>query len=55
MHRKLKIDHQSGIPKYRQVVEMIVSDIESGIFKQGQRIPSINETKIGRASCRVRV
>jgi len=27
-----------------QVVNMIISDIESGIFKQGQRIPSINET-----------
>jgi DNA-binding transcriptional regulator YhcF (GntR family) len=40
----IKIDHQSEIPKYRQVVDLIVSDIETGIFKQGQRIPSINET-----------
>ncbi len=44
MNRNFKIDHQSEVPKYRQVVDLIVSDIESGIFKQGQRIPSINET-----------
>jgi DNA-binding transcriptional regulator YhcF (GntR family) len=40
----LRIDHDSEIPKYRQVVELLVSDIEAGIFKVGQRIPSINET-----------
>lgn len=40
----LRIDHHSEIPKYQQVVDLIISDIESGIFKQGQRIPSINET-----------
>jgi DNA-binding transcriptional regulator YhcF (GntR family) len=39
-----KIDSESGVPKYRQVEDLIISDIESGIFKQGQRIPSINET-----------
>lgn len=40
----LRINHDSGIPKYRQVVDLIISDIEAGIFKKGQRIPSINET-----------
>ncbi len=44
MNSYLKINHQSEVPKYKQVVELIISDIESGIFKQGQRIPSINET-----------
>lgn len=44
MNRNIKINHQSEVPKYRQVVDLIVSDIESGIFKQGQRVPSINET-----------
>jgi DNA-binding transcriptional regulator YhcF (GntR family) len=43
MSHNAKIDHQSEVPKYKQVVDLIVSDIESGIFKQGQRIPSINE------------
>lgn len=43
MNRELKINHQSEVPKYRQVVDLIISDIKSGIFKQGQRIPSINE------------
>jgi DNA-binding transcriptional regulator YhcF (GntR family) len=44
MKHVFNINHQSEVPKYKQVVEMIISDIESGIFKQGQRIPSINET-----------
>jgi len=44
MLNKLKIDCESEIPKYKQVVELFISDIEAGIFKQGQRIPSINET-----------
>jgi DNA-binding transcriptional regulator YhcF (GntR family) len=44
MLKNLKIDLESEIPKYKQVVDLFVSDIEAGIFKQGQRIPSINET-----------
>jgi DNA-binding transcriptional regulator YhcF (GntR family) len=44
MKSDLRIDHDSEIPKYRQVVDLLVSDIEAGIFKVGQRIPSINET-----------
>ena len=44
MNQYLRINHDSEIPKYKQVVQMIIADIESGIFKQGQRIPSINET-----------
>lgn len=44
MLHNLKIDSESEIPKYKQVVELFISDIEAGIFKQGQRIPSINET-----------
>jgi Predicted transcriptional regulators len=40
----LKINSESEIPKYKQVVDLFLSDIEAGILKQGQRIPSINET-----------
>ena len=39
-----RIDSESEIPLYKQVEDLIIADIESGIFKQGQRIPSINET-----------
>jgi len=38
------INNASETPKYRQVEELILSDIKSGILKKGQRIPSINET-----------
>jgi len=44
MLKSLKINSESEIPKYKQVVDLFISDIEAGIFKQGQRIPSINET-----------
>ncbi|MCF6357471.1 MAG: GntR family transcriptional regulator [Draconibacterium sp.] len=44
MSYELRINHDSEIPKYKQVVNLILSDIEAGIFKKGQRIPSINET-----------
>ena len=43
MNQYLRINHNSEIPKYKQVEEMIISDIESGIFKKGQKVPSINE------------
>ena len=39
-----KINPDSEVPKFRQVADMIISDIETGIFKQGQQVPSINET-----------
>ena len=44
MSYDIRINHDSEIPKYKQVVNLILSDIEDGIFKMGQRIPSINET-----------
>jgi DNA-binding transcriptional regulator YhcF (GntR family) len=44
MLNSLKINSESEIPKYKQVVDLFISDIEAGIFKHGQRIPSINET-----------
>ncbi|HET6556998.1 MAG TPA: GntR family transcriptional regulator [Prolixibacteraceae bacterium] len=44
MLKNVKINSESEIPKYRQIVDLFISDIEAGIFKQGQRIPSINET-----------
>ncbi|XOV91315.1 MAG: GntR family transcriptional regulator [Bacteroidota bacterium] len=40
----LKIEEHSKTPKYKQIIDTIVSDIENGIFKIGERIPSINET-----------
>ena len=44
MNKEIRINHDSDVPKYKQVVDLILSDIEAGIFKIGQRIPSINET-----------
>ena len=39
-----RINETSTVPKYIQVVNAVISDIEDGILKHGQRIPSINET-----------
>jgi DNA-binding transcriptional regulator YhcF (GntR family) len=41
--KHIRIDSESRIPKYRQIVNSIIEDIEKGILKVGQRIPSINE------------
>lgn len=40
----LEIDESSKIPKYQQLVETFISDIELGIMKIGDRAPSINKT-----------
>jgi DNA-binding transcriptional regulator YhcF (GntR family) len=40
----LEVDEKSKIPKYMQIVDIILSDIENGIFNIGEQIPSINET-----------
>ena len=39
-----QIEEDSRTPKYAQVMNLIRSDIENGIFNKGERIPSINET-----------
>src|SRR3954466_15076084 len=40
---EIRIDHDSRIPKYRQIVNSIIKDIELGVLTVGQRVPSINE------------
>jgi len=39
----LKIDAESSIPKYRQIINSIMEDIGRGTLQVGQRVPSINE------------
>ncbi|WP_162055385.1 GntR family transcriptional regulator [Pontibacter pamirensis] len=39
-----RIDATSATPKYLQVVNAVISDIEAGVLKRGERVPSINET-----------
>ncbi len=40
---EIRVDSESRIPKYRQIVNSIVEDIRKGSLSVGQRIPSINE------------
>jgi DNA-binding transcriptional regulator YhcF (GntR family) len=39
----IRIDSESRIPKYRQIVNSIIEDIERAMLVVGQRVPSINE------------
>ncbi|MDX2247936.1 MAG: GntR family transcriptional regulator [Bacteroidia bacterium] len=39
-----RIDENSRLPKYRQVINTILEEINQELFKPGDRIPSINET-----------
>jgi DNA-binding transcriptional regulator YhcF (GntR family) len=41
--KQLQINSESRMPKYRQIVNSIIEEIEKGTLKVGQRIPSINE------------
>ncbi len=40
---EIKINENSRIPKYKQIVDSIISDISHGKIKVGKKIPSINE------------
>ncbi len=40
---QIKVDGNSRIPKYQQIIKSIIEDIENGTLKVGQKIPSINE------------
>lgn len=39
----LEIDHHSGVPIYRQVIEQIRGQIVAGQLKQGQQLSSVRE------------
>lgn len=39
----IKINENSRVPKYKQIVDSIIADISSGNLKVGEKIPSINE------------
>lgn len=39
----IKIDEDSRVPKYQQIVDEIINNISNGNFKMDQKIPSINQ------------
>jgi DNA-binding transcriptional regulator YhcF (GntR family) len=41
--RAIRIDVESRVPKYRQIMNSIIEDIEQGVLRVGERVPSINE------------
>ncbi|MEO1054972.1 MAG: GntR family transcriptional regulator [Bacteroidota bacterium] len=41
---RLEINSESKTPKYKQIINFIITQIEKGDLKIGDRIPSINET-----------
>lgn len=44
MDQEDRIQENSRIPKYQQLIDNIIADIEEGILKYGDKLPSINET-----------
>ncbi|GAA4945703.1 GntR family transcriptional regulator [Algibacter agarivorans] len=42
IHKFIKIDVDSRIPKYQQIVDSVINNISSGDFKIDHKIPSIN-------------
>ncbi|UCS94912.1 GntR family transcriptional regulator [Echinicola marina] len=43
----IRIDSESRIPKYQQIINSIIEDIEKGVLSVGEKIPSINEISEG--------
>lgn len=43
MESYININFDSRVPKYKQVINSVISGITEGTLKRGQRIPSINE------------
>lgn len=39
----LRLNHKSKTPKYKQIVESIITDIERGLLKKNDQLPSISE------------
>lgn len=39
----LNINHQQKTPKYLKIVDSIIIDIENGVLKKNQQLPSLNE------------
>jgi len=46
---QLQIDHHSGVPVYRQIMEQIAILIESGYLPEGESLPSVKDLS-GRLS-----
>lgn len=40
---EVKIDNNSRIPKYKQIVDSVIRNISKGNIRVGEKIPSINE------------
>lgn len=40
---KLHLNHKSKTPKYKQIVESIITDIERSVLKKNDQLPSISE------------
>ncbi len=40
--KHIKIDENSRIPKYKQIVDSIIHNISTGQFKIDDKVPSIN-------------
>jgi GntR family transcriptional regulator len=43
MMTEAKIEFSSGIPVYRQIINMIYAHIGTGTLKEGERLPTIKE------------
>jgi len=44
MKNEERIREKSRIPKYQQLIDNIIADIQEGILKYGDKLPSINES-----------
>lgn len=44
MNNQDRIQENSRAPTYQQLIEYIIADIQEGVLKYGDKLPSINES-----------
>ncbi|GAB3298323.1 GntR family transcriptional regulator [Hymenobacter tenuis] len=44
---KIRLQPQDKTPKYKQLVQAVILDIEQGVLKSGEQLPSISEVSMG--------
>lgn len=43
LHSAFRIDERSSLPKYRQIIDQVITAIENGTLKRGDKIPSLTQ------------
>ena len=49
MITEFKLDMQSGVPVYRQIIDQVLGGISAGMFKPGDQLPTVRQLAVDLA------